>query len=319
MDKLSVIIPSYNCKYVSKTVSDIIEHAKESIEVIVVLDGYEPNPPIEKHKDLIIIRNNENLGMRASINKGVKAATGKYIMKSDDHCAFSDGFDVQLKTHCARHQLVVPSRYSLNPVEWKTIREPICYEYMAYPYVYYDSQRYGIGLFSKKWKGEHGDDPLNMGVAEYYKREHQRKDIMIDDIMIFLGACWFTTKEHFLSIDGLNENIFRTLYQEPQELTFKTWLSGGSVVVNKYCWYAHMYKGKDFGTEPNVRGYKLNLKAMRDTERFGSWYWMNNRWEGAVKPMKWLINKFWPIPGWPDDWEKKKIEWEAKYPMTVVG
>ncbi len=151
-------------------------------------------------------------------------------------------------------------------------------------------------------------------MEEYYWKENQLKHLMVDEIMIFHGSCWFMEKDHFLSIDGLDEVMFKTLYQEPQELSFKTWLSGGRVIVNKHTWYAHMYKGKAFGDEPNIRGYKLDLSAMRMTERFGTWYWMNDQWPKARKKMEWLIDKFAPIPGWPENWREERLKWNEKYP-----
>jgi hypothetical protein len=33
---------------------------------------------------------------------------------------------------------------------------------------------------------------------------------------------------------------------------------------------------------------------------------MNNRWEKQVKSFEWLIDKFWPVPTWPDDWKNEK-------------
>lgn len=312
MDKLSVIIPAYKCPYLGKTVDDIFKNAVEDIEVIVVIDGLDNGQKLQSRDNLIIIQKDTQTGMRNCINIGVKMASGKYIMKCDDHCAFSKGFDKALKEHSEPHQISIPSRYSLDVVTWQTKNHPVSYEYAAYPYVYLDRHRYGIGLFSRKWLGENGNDPLNMGPSEYYKREFQRKDIMIDEIMIFHGSCWFMEKSHFLSIEGLSETLFKTLYQEPQELSFKTWLTGGRVVVNKYAWYAHMHKGTNFDA-PNARGYVLDITAMRETERFGNWYWMNDQWSGATKKMKWLIDKFSPIPGWPKDWEAKKIEFENKY------
>lgn len=313
-EKVSVIIPSYNCKYVSRTVDDVFNKATGDIEVIVVLDGYLPNPPIQDRKNLKIIYREENLGMRNSINTGANASSGKYLLKSDDHCSFSDGFDEALVKNNEEHQVSIPSRYSLDVVNWKIQNEAISYEYMAYPYRYIDRYRYGIGLFSKKWEGVHGNDALNRGNSQYYWRENERKDIKIDEIMIFQGSCWFMPKDHFFDIGGLDEKLFSTLYQEPAELSFKTWLSGGRVVVNKNCWYAHMHKGRDFGDDPNIRGYHLNLHAMRETERFGTWYWMGDQWPKAAKKMEWLIERFWPIPGWPDDWKLQRELWNEKYP-----
>jgi len=320
MSKLSVIIPSYMCNYVSRTIDDIFENAIEDVEVIVLLDGYSPEPSIAPRHNLLVVPKKERTGMRNSINLGVHLASGEFIMKSDDHCAFSKGFDVALKEHSEPHQVTIPSRYSLDPETWQRKlkdkkRWQIDYEYMTYPYVYNDKHRYGIGLYAKKWKGDHGEDAMNSGFDEFYKQELQRDHIKIDDIMIFHGSCYFMPREHFISIGGLSEKLFSTLYQEPQEISFKTWLSGGRVTVNKHAWYAHMHKGKDFGDAPNVRNYKLELTEMRETERFGTFLWMNNKWPGQTKKIDWLIDKFWPIAGWPEDWREQRELWNKKYPL----
>ncbi len=315
MEKVSVIIPSYNSKYVSKTIDDIFANATGEIEVIVLLDAYRPDPLIKDHKNLIIIHKGTRTGMRNSINMGAAVATGKYLMKTDDHCAFSKGFDEALQIDIQDNWLVIPSRYFLDVTNWTRRREAVEYEFMAYPYVYLDRHRCGIGLYSKKWLGRDGCNPLNMGPKEFYYRENERKDIKIDDIMIFHGSCWFTSAEHFKNIDGLSETLFDTLYQEPQELSFKTWLTEGRVVINKHVWYAHMHKMNDSVPEDSLqsRGYHLDLNAMRKTERFGTNFWMNDRWPKATKKMEWLIEKFWPIPEWPNDWREEKVKFEAKY------
>jgi glycosyltransferase involved in cell wall biosynthesis len=313
MSKLSVIIPSYNCKYVSKTVFDVLSHAKEDVEVIVLLDGYVPDPPIPEDKRVIVIPKKATTGMRNSINLGVSVANGEFIMKLDDHCAISDGFDIALKLHSQPNQISIPSRYMLDAEKWKIISWRVEYEYMTYPYVYLDKWRWGMGLTAKKWYGENGIAPIeNINNRNKYKLERHRKEIKIDEIMIFKGACWFMPRQHFISIGGLDDRLFKTMYQEPQELTFKTYLSGGKVIVNKHCWFAHLYK------DSTTRGYSADLTAMRKTERIGTWYWMNDQWPGAKYKMKWLIEKFWPIPGWPDDWEEQKIKFEKKYPINGI-
>lgn len=315
MAKVSIIIPSYNCKYVAKTVDSVFENATGEIEVLVILDHYTPDPPIKERKNLIVFQKRVRTGMRNSINLGSSMATGKYLMKLDDHCLVSPGFDETLQIDVQDDWLVIPSRYGLDILNWKSKWYPMSYDYAAYPYVYYDRFRYGIGLFSKKWEGEHGNDAKNRGVEQYYWRENERIHLKIDDIMIFPGACWFTSATHFKNIDGLSETLFNTLYQEPIELVCKTWLSGGRVVVNKHTYYAHMYKTEDNakGGDTHGRGYVLNLTEMRETERFGCTYWMNNCWKPAIYPIEWLIEKFWPIPGWPENWRGEKIIFEKKY------
>lgn len=319
MNRVSVIIPSYNCPYVAITVDRLFERAAGDVEVVVVLDNYIPNPPIRQRPNLIIIHNKEHLGMRASINMGVRYATSNHIMKCDDHCVFGIGYDEILVRDSEPHQIAIPQRYSLDIDTWDRRKRPTAYEYAAYPYRYLDSQRYGIGLYATKWLGEKGDNPINNGVSEFYRREIEREHILIDEIMIFHGSCWFMPKVHFTAIGGLEEKLFTTLYQEPQELAFKTWLTGGRVVVNKNTWYAHMHKAKepkDGKAIPNARGYKLDTTAMRKTERFGTWYWMNDKCPVTRIPMAKLIEYFWPIPSWPENWQEEKVKWEAKYPIS---
>jgi glycosyltransferase involved in cell wall biosynthesis len=311
MAKLSVIIPSYNCKYVNQTIQNIFENAVGDIEVICILDGYWPAPEIQDHKNLTIVHNGLNKGMRNSINQGAALSKGKYILKTDDHCAFSKGFDEAIQKDIDNDWLVIPGKYSLDPLTWKPVREVEHYFYMAYPY----DKESGIGLYAKKWWGANGINPPNMGVQEFYRKEHENAHILIDDLMIFPGACWMTSKDHFNRIDGLDENLFKTLYGEPAELSFKTFLSGGRVIVNKNCWYAHMYKGDDAGDKPNVRGYVLDVDAMRATEKVVTHYWMNDSWPKATKKMEWLIEKFWPIPGWSDNWKQEKLAFESLHPI----
>jgi GT2 family glycosyltransferase len=307
--KVSVIIPSYNCKYAARTVDDVLEKATGDVEVILLLDAYWPLSLPKEDKRLTIVHKGTNGGMRNSINLGVQISKGDYIMKLDDHCSVAKGFDEVLKRDTEKNWLTVPTRYSLDPINWTTVHQGVCYEYMAYPY----STKSGIGLYSRKWWGEDGFG-TNRGKKQFYWKEDRLRDTKIDDIMIFQGSCWFMHKSWFLEIGGLDEGA-NTLYQEPQELTFKTWLSGGRCVVNKNTWYAHLYKTDDNkpGAETHGRGYKLDLHAMRKTERAGNKYWMLDQWPKAKKPMKWLIEKFWPIPGWPPDWEQQKLKWEQEH------
>jgi glycosyltransferase involved in cell wall biosynthesis len=304
--KVSVIIPSINCRFASRTVADIFAKATGEIEVIIILDNYWPDPPIKEHPNLTVVYKGIRTGMRNSINIGASIATGKYLMKCDDHCIFGEGFDEILQADMNYKDLVIPSKYSLDPDKWERRRRAVEYEYMAFPYPL--DWPSGIGLYSKKWIGEDGIG-LNSGVEQFYWKENARKDILIDEIMIFQGSFWFMERDAFFYIGGLDEKHCNEIHQEPQELTLKTWLSGGRMIVNKKTWYAHMYKNDEMG-----RGYKLNLTEMRQTERFGTWYWMNNKWPGQKRSIKWLIEKFWPIPGWPENWEELKTIFENKYP-----
>jgi len=310
MPLLSIIIPSRNCKYVSKTVDDIFTNATGEIEVIVLLDGYWPNPPIKDYPNLTIIHKPEVTGMRKSVNIGVNLAKGKYIMKIDDHCMFGKGFDEILQKDMQDDWLVNPSRYSMNVEKWERGRGPTEYLFITYPYI--KDNLYGNGLHGKKWIGEDGFGK-NMGYSEFYWKEIHHKEILIDDMMTFQGSCWFMGRDKYLEIGGLDEKHCDLMENEPQELGFKTWLSGGRCVVNKNTWYAHMHKNER-ELDERGRSWKLSWEAMRATGRFQTWYWMHDKWPQATRKMKWFVEHFWPIPSWPANWEEDGARYYAEHP-----
>lgn len=91
---LSVVIPSHNDLYLHKTVASLFDNAIGEIEIVVVLDGYEPKMPIDSRAR--VIRHGRNRGMREAINTGVAASKGEYIMRLDEHCMVAPGFDIIL-------------------------------------------------------------------------------------------------------------------------------------------------------------------------------------------------------------------------------
>src|SRR3990167_11142547 len=100
---LSVIIPSRQPEYLQKTIDDLLLKARGEIEVIVVLDGYWPEPMLRDDQRVKIIHQgavHDNPGMRAAINAGMSVADGEYVMKIDEHCMMDEGFDEKLKADC---------------------------------------------------------------------------------------------------------------------------------------------------------------------------------------------------------------------------
>lgn len=302
MSLVSVIIPSRNCDYLAKTVEDLFTKARGDIEVIALLDGFWPSPIPADHPRLTIVHKGSVGGMRDSINRGVAIAHGKYIMKTDDHCMFSEGFDLALQKDIGDDCLSVPSRYSLDIKKWeRKDRPPVQYNFLTWPYV--SDDQFGLGFHGKKWMG------ATRGPQGYYEPEIRLKDRPIDEVITFQGSCWFMSKQKFLDIDGLDTKYSYLMFQEAQELGFKVWLSGGKVIVNKRVWYAHWHK-----TDPSQNNYHLSAQAKKDTERLSTWFWMNNKWPKQTRDIKWLIDKFFPLPGWPQNWEEEKKRYESKDP-----
>ena len=299
-DLLSVIIPDRNGQpYLQKTVDDLLVKAEGEIEIIVVADGVWPDPPLRYHPQVRIIHHgtiHDSVGMRDSINKGVAISRGNYIMKSDEHLMFDQGFDKKLIADCEDNWVVIPRRYRLDAENWEIIhdgRRAVDYMYIAYPYERPNDITCGL----------HG--------AEDKQRARDREKILIDDTMSWQGSCYFMTRKHWDWLGGLDSTNYGQFTQEAQEIGNKTWLGGGRLVVNKKTWYAHMHKGNQ------GKGYGFSnaqyIKHQADKEHgrlFCIDYWVNNKWPERVHDWEWLMEKFWPVPTWPENW-KEKIKIDA--------
>jgi glycosyltransferase involved in cell wall biosynthesis len=282
MPDVSIIIPARNETFLQKTITDVLSKATGSVECIAVLDGYWPDPPLIPDKRLIQLHRGQSMGMRAAINGAAAIAKGKYLMKTDAHCMFAEGYDDVLKSNCEDNWVVIPRRYSLDAENWKIeqngkVRD---YHYLCYPDPNKGHDR-----------GMHG--------VEWWSRCKERIDPIydIDDEMSTQGSCWFMHKTHFDNfLHGLSEVGYGTFSQEFQEIGNKTWLGGGSVKINKKTYYCHLHKGKTYG-----RMYSANMREIVAGHNYSADYWMGNKWEGRIHDIDWLIDKFAPVPTWPED------------------
>ena len=90
---VSVIVPVYNSDlYIGRCIRSLLNQSinTENYEIILINDGSSDNTKkaIEPYVgDLIIIENKKNLGLPASLNKGIKKARGQFIVRvdSDDY------------------------------------------------------------------------------------------------------------------------------------------------------------------------------------------------------------------------------------------
>jgi glycosyltransferase involved in cell wall biosynthesis len=282
MSKVSVLIPTRNELFLAKTVDDLFNKLKGDFEVVVYLDGYQPDPPLVERPNLVILHDPEAKGMRHGINSTAAAAKGEFLMKCDAHCMFAEGIDEILKQDCEEDWVVIPRRVSLDAENWaiaNTGRGPVDYHFLSYPY----DKPNEIGMHGNVW----------------VERAKQRRDILIDDEMSSQGSCWFMTKKHFDRFGGVPHEGYGNFVQEFQQVGNRTWLSGGRVVINKKTWYAHLHKGKKYG-----RGYWISKQRMIEGAHWSADWWMNNRWPDRKYDIEWLIDKFWPVPTWPENWKE---------------
>lgn len=300
MKKVSVIIPAREEIYLQETIDNLLDNSRGDIEIIAVLDGYWPEPPIKQDKRVVVVHR-ARLGMRDAINSGVSIANGEYVMKVDAHCAFSKAFDIELQKNCDDDWIVIPRRYSLDSETWTYSRHKnrpfVDYEYLLYP-LNKKVMRKRMGIHALVWD----------------ERILNRCDRILDENMTFQGSCWFMKRDHFVNRIGyMSEEGYGTFVSEAQELGLKTQLMGGKIMTNKKVWYAHLWKGdpyrKRFKELYNRSYTRVSGTEAKDGSNFTIDYWLNNRWKDAKYPFVWLLERFWPVPTWPTD----IIENKAKY------
>lgn len=283
MDNLvSIIIPARNEIYLQKTILDLLNRATQKVEVIVVLEGYwPPSEEIVSDPRVIYVHWSKVRGMRQAINAGVAVAKGGFILKTDGHCMFSKGYDEVLKADCEKNWVVVPTRKRLDPVKWEVIDDPrpdINYLYLAYPE---DKSVWGgKGLQGKEWRDRNAREDL--------------KKRLIDDLMTFQGSAWFMKKDYFHWLELMDEENYGEFAKESQEIGLKAWLSGGRVIRNKKCWYAHWHKTKG-------RGYSLSKDQWAKGTDYTNKWLKPKVWHKQTLSLEWLIKKFNP-PTWPKAW-----------------
>ncbi len=298
---LSIVIPSRNEKFLRQTILDVLYNATGEIEIFPVLDGYEP-PKEEILEDARVHYLRIPLGdgdshKRQAINMMVDVCRGEYIMALDAHCMVAKGFDEQLIKDHKANWVQVPRRHRLDAENWRIQeqsddRPPIDYEYLLFPF------DYGVIPRSpREPKREPGRRTLHD--FKWDARTIDRMDIPIDEIMTIQGSCFFMAKKFFKGMGFMQTEGFTGWGQDGEEVGLKTWLSGGRVVVNKNTWYAHLHKGKKYG-----RMYFVSKEAIRKCEDYWYDFFVNNRWDKRMHDFDWLVEKFWPIPNWPDNWRE---------------
>src|SRR3989338_4135192 len=96
MKDLSILIPSRNEMFISRTIEDILANIEADTEIIVVLDGAWADPPIPQNDRVNVIYVPQSIGQRAATNLAAKLSKAKYVMKLDAHCSFDKGFDTKM-------------------------------------------------------------------------------------------------------------------------------------------------------------------------------------------------------------------------------
>lgn len=97
MTKVSIILPTYNGeKFISQSLDSVISQSYKDWELLVIDDGSKDNTSkivnnySRKEERIKYIKNEKNLGIQKTLNKGLKLAKGGYIARIDDDDIWSD-------------------------------------------------------------------------------------------------------------------------------------------------------------------------------------------------------------------------------------
>ena len=262
---LSTVIPSWKDPLLAKTIGSLLSSSElgDQLEIIAVLDGYWPTP------DLIVsdprvryVHLGKNRGMRGAINAGVSVSRGAFIMRTDEHCMFAQGFDRIMTESCEPNWIMTATRYFLDPVKWAVMDiPPVGYEKLVI--------QGGVKFSGQRWTS----------------RDLERKDIPIDETMAMQGSMWVMPLKWWNEVIGeLQTEGYGPHYQDSHEMIFKTWRAGGKMMLNKNTWFAH--KHRSF-SRTHQEGTKENPSIREQCWAYSLGVW-KNYYESEIRP-KWGI------------------------------
>lgn len=317
---LSILIPARNELFISNTVADILKNKRGKTEVIVGLDGAWADPGIPDHPDVRIVYVSESRGQRGMTNLLCKLSRAKWVAKTDAHVAFSEGFDVDLMMAMEGHDdwTIAPALKNLHAFDWRCNKCGNSWYQGPTPKHCMQHEREGKNG-SRVVENPNCDNTMNFRkelvwkpnpqrptsysfrfdrtlhfqyFREFSKRSEGQHDITPS--MSLQGSFFMLTRKKYWELNICDEN-HGSWGQQGVEVACKTWLSGGKVMIHHQTWYAHMFRtqGEDFGFP-----YPNSGKAQEKAREYSRDLWFNNKWDKAIHPLQWLIDKFAPVPDW---------------------
>jgi len=296
---LSILIPSRNEQFLARTVADLLENIEGNTEIIIGLDGLWSEPPIHDDPRVTILHVTESIGQRAMTNQLCRLSKAKYIMKVDAHCAFDKGFDVKMMNAMVGHDdwTMAPVMRNLHAFNWVCPSGHTRYQGPSGPCTECGKPTVKDVVWIAKTNPQStaycfDPEPHFQYFNEFKKRPEGKGELT--ESLSLQGSCFMLTRDKYWELSICDE-AFGSWGSQGIEVAVKTWLSGGQVMINHHTWYAHMFRtqGGDFGFP-----YELSGAAVGHAKKTAKDLFFNGTWALQKRPLSWLIERFWPVPGW---------------------
>jgi len=303
----SVLIPARNERWLARTIEDLLAHSSDATEIIAVADGAWPDPPIKDHPRVTLLHYSESIGQRAATNRAAQIAQGRYLVKTDAHCAFDDQWDQKMLAafkETGDNVIMAPAMRNLHVFDWVCQLGHRRYQGPSGPCKeVVDGKECGCPTeMEVRWIAKVNptstayclDNTLHFQYDGRWKRQQKGN---ICESMSLQGSFFMLTKERYEALDICSEQFY-SWGAQAAEVSCKMWMSGGQVLVNRSTFYGHMFRtqGADFGFpfEQNNHAIEANRELSREL-------FMRSKWPLAKRPFSWVLDRFWPVPGWTEE------------------
>jgi len=302
--KLSVLIPARAEEFLARTVQDLLENTSDATEILVGLDGQWSDPSIPQHPRVNVVFCPESIGQRAMTNLLCRLSKAKYVVKVDAHCSFDKDWDLKMfeaYEETGDNVTMVSTMRNLHCFDWvcecgfdhyqdKGETCPQCSKKMEKKMIW--QPRVGTRNYSYCFDSE----PHFQYFRDYSRRPEGQGDLT--ETMSLQGSCFMMTREKYWGLDICDES-FGSWGSQGIEVAVKTWLSGGKVMCNHKTWYSHMFRTKQangFGFPYPQSGKQVDSAKKKARDLF-----FNNKWDKAIHPLSWLVERFAPVTGWTQE------------------
>lgn len=235
--KLSILIPACNEHLLQKTIDDLIENIQGDTEILVGLDGYEPEPPLIHNSDkkvpVGIAKTDKRIGQRAMTNLLARSSKAEYVMKIDAHCSFSKGFDLAMMAKMDDRTILAPLMGVLEPESWTINGRKMVSRYC-----------------------------FDTNFVMQYDKEILENDV---ETMCLQGSAWMISRENYWKWNICDESLGSWGCQAV-ELGLKAFLNNGRCVTTRDAYYGHVFRHSDIDF-PYDRGEDPGKKANEELRK----------------------------------------------------